>query len=265
MYSKFQLAAKYLKYYFTSSNGKGHGTHSPFIFHFITNILNDRKQYEEYVRVEMLRNQLVQDDTIIEIEDFGAGSVVNKTNKRTISTIAKNSAKPKKYGQLLFRMVKAYEPKQLLELGTSLGITTSYLALGNTNTNLITMEGSNEVSEVAGKNFETLGLQNIAIQRGNFDHALPDVIKNQSSFDFVFIDGNHRQEPTERYFTELLARINNNTIMIFDDIHWSKEMEAAWGTIKNHPEVRCTIDLFFIGIVLFRKEFFAKEHFVIRF
>lgn len=265
MYSRFQLAAKYLKYYFTSSNGKGHGTHSPFIFHFITNILNDKKQYEEYARVEKLRSQLLQNNTMLEIEDFGAGSSVNKTNKRTISSIAKNSAKPKKYGQLLFRLVKAYSPKQILELGTSLGVTSSYLTLGNTTANVITMEGANEVAEVAAKNFESLGLQNIAIQRGNFDHTLPDLIKRQASFDFIFIDGNHLQEPTERYFTELLTRINNDSIMIFDDIHWSKEMEAAWESIKSHPEVSCTIDLFFIGIVLFRKEFLAKQHFVIRF
>ena len=95
MYSRFQLAAKYLKYYFTSSNGKGHGTHSPFIFHFITNILNDRKEYNEYTKVEKLRSQLLNDNTILEIEDFGAGSGISKTNKRTISSIAKNSAKPK--------------------------------------------------------------------------------------------------------------------------------------------------------------------------
>ncbi|MEO5946819.1 MAG: class I SAM-dependent methyltransferase [Chitinophagaceae bacterium] len=265
MYSRFQLAAKYLKYYFTSSNGKGHGTHSPFIFHFITSILNDRKDYGEYAIVEKLRSQLVQDYSMLEIEDFGAGSTVNKTNRRTISSIAKNSAKPEKYGQLLFRMVKEYKPKQILELGTSLGITTSYLALGNTAAIVITMEGSEKVAEVAHKNFEGLELQNISIRTGNFDHTLPDVINNQPPYDFIFVDGNHRQEPTERYFTELLTRINNNSIMIFDDIHWSKEMEMAWDSIKSHTEVRCTIDLFFIGIVLFRKEFLDKEHFVIRF
>ena len=265
MYSRIQLAAKYLKYYVASSNGKGHGTHSPFIFHFITHILNDKKKYEEYTKVEKLRNQLLNDNTILEIEDFGAGSNINKTNKRTISSIAKNSAKPKKYGQLLFRMVREYKPKQILELGTSLGITTTYLAMGNNTANVITMEGAEKVAEVAHKNFESLELQNISVEKGNFDHILPAVINNRPSFDFIFIDGNHRQEPTERYFSKLLTRINNDTIMVFDDIHWSKEMEAAWDSIKSHPEVSCTIDLFFIGIVLFRKEFLAKQHFVIRF
>jgi hypothetical protein len=129
MYSKPQLLLKYLQYYFTASNSKGHGMHSPFIFEFITKVLNDRRVYPEYERVEALRSQLLNDHTVIEVEDFGAGSSVTKKNNRSISSIAKNSAKPKKFGQLLFRMVKYYQPANILELGTSLGITTSYLSL----------------------------------------------------------------------------------------------------------------------------------------
>lgn len=265
MYSKFQLAVKYLKYYFSSSNGKGHGTHSPFIFHFITNILNNKKQYKEYASVEELRSSLLANKTILEIEDFGAGSAVNKTNKRTVSAIAKNSVKPKKFGQLLFRMVRAYKPAQILELGTSLGVTTAYLALADPESNLVTLEGAKSVADMARSNLATLGIKNASIQEGNFDDTLPGILNNVSVLDLVFIDGNHRREPTERYFQQLLTRVNNDTIIIFDDIHWSMEMEAAWHFIKNHPEVRCTIDLFFIGIVLFRKEFIAKQHFAIRF
>src|SRR5689334_24934064 len=129
MYSKSQLLLKYLQYYFTSSNGKGHGTHSPFVFEFITKVLNDKSGYPEYAKVEELRNQLLQDETILNVEDFGAGSSVSKTNQRTISSIAKNAAKSKKLGQLLFRMVKFYQPSTILELWTSLGITSCYLVL----------------------------------------------------------------------------------------------------------------------------------------
>lgn len=265
MYSKWQIATKYLYYIFTASNGKGHGVHSPFLFLFITKILNDRKKYPEYKKVEELRKKLLLDNTKLTIEDFGAGSALNKSNKISIATIAKNAAKPKKFGQLLFRMVKTYQPKSILELGTSLGITTSYLSLAKSDANVITLEGANEIAEVATKNFNSMGLRNVRIINQNFDQALPAVVNELSSIDFIFIDGNHRQEPTERYFTELLTKVNNDTIMIFDDIHWSKEMEAAWKTIKEHPDVRCSIDLFFIGIVLFRKEFMAKQHFVIRF
>jgi predicted O-methyltransferase YrrM len=265
MYSKWRLAFKYIKYWFTASNDRGHGTHSPFLFHFITKVLNDKKLYPEYVKVEDQRKQLLKVETHLTLKDFGAGSSVSKTDQRTIASIAKNSAKPKKYGQLLFRMVKEYQPLTILELGTSLGITTSYLALANTGAKVISLEGADEVAKVATSNFNKLGVENVNLINGDFDNTLSSVIDSLTSVDFIFIDGNHRQEPTERYFNELLTKVNNDSMIIFDDIHWSKEMEASWETVKCHPDVRCTIDLFFIGIILFRKEFMAKQHFTIRF
>lgn len=265
MYSAFQLATKYIQYYLTASNGKGHGIHSPFIFHFITHILNDKQQYDAYEKTERLRNDLLQDHTLLTIEEMGAGSSINKTNQRTIASIARNAAKSKKFGQLLYRMVKTYQPEIILELGASLGITTSYLSLANPDAKLITLEGATAIAAEAKKNFETLQLQHISLIEGNFDHTLTAVVNSLSSIDFAFIDGNHRREPTERYFHQLLPKIGNDSILIFDDIHWSREMEEAWETIKNHPSARCTIDLFFIGIVFFRREFTEKQHFVIRF
>lgn len=265
MYSSFQLAIKYLNYYLTASNGKGHGIHSPFVFDLITKVMNDKTFYPEYAKVESLRDQLLKDETVLSVEDFGAGSSVSKTNQRTIASIAKNAAKSKKLGQLLFRMVKYYQPSTILELGTSLGITTSYLALAKTDAKMITMEGSKEIAGVAKNNFAKHNISNTTIIEGNFDSTLSSVVHGLSTVDFVFIDGNHRQEPTERYFQQLLAKTNNDSILVFDDIHWSKEMEAAWETIKKDDAVRCTIDLFFIGIVLFRSEFKEKQEFVIRF
>jgi len=265
MYSRSQLFFKYLQYYFTSSNGKGHGTHSPFVFEFITKVLNDKTVYSEYERVERLRNQLLNDNSILNVEDFGAGSSVSKTNQRTVSSIARNAAKSKKLGQLLFRMVKFYQPSTILELGTSLGITSSYLALANQDARMITMEGSKEIAEAARKNFRNLEIRNLEIVEGNFDDKLSSAITQLSSIDFVFIDGNHRKEPTERYFKELLAKMNKDSILVFDDIHWSNEMEAAWEAIKNNAAVTCSIDLFFIGIVFFRKEFKEKQDFAICF
>ena len=265
MYSKGQLLLKYLQYYFTASNGKGHGMHSPFVFEFIAKILNDKTVYPEYEKVEALRNQLLNDNTVLKVEDFGAGSVIDKKSKRSISSIAKNAAKPKKFGQLLFRMVKHYQPATILELGTSLGITTSYLSQAKPGARLITMEGSKEIAGVAKQNFKVIELKNVELIEGNFDDTLSSVVRGLSSVDFSFIDGNHRKEPTERYFKELLAKTNNDSILVFDDIHWSSEMEAAWETIKNNAAVTCSIDLFFIGIVFFRKEFKEQQHFVIRF
>lgn len=265
MYSRLQLFAKYLHYQFTAFNSKGHGMHSPFVFEFITKILNDKNEYPAYGKVEGLRKKLLADHSVLNVEDFGAGSSLSKKNKRSVSTIAKNAAKPKKYGQLLYRMIKYYQPQTILELGTSLGITTSYLSLANKDAKLTTLEGSKEIAAVAKNNFNVLGLHNTDIITGNFDDTLTSVIRGLSSLDFAFVDGNHRQEPTENYFEELLLKTHDHSVLVFDDIHWSREMEAAWKTIANHSAVTCSIDLFFMGIIFFRKEFKEKQHFKIRF
>ena len=265
MYNSFQLALKFLQYYFTASNGKGHGTHSPFVFDFITKVLNDKTRYAAYAMIENLRKQMLRDQTVLSIEDFGAGSAVSKTDERTVASIAKNAAKPKKYGQLLYRIVKTYRPQTILELGTSLGITTSYLSLANPGARIITLEGASSLAAVAKKNFNTLQIKNIELIEGNFDNTLSSSVLQLSPVNFVFVDGNHRHEPTVSYFQQILPHTNNDSILVFDDIHWSRDMEKAWESIKADKSVRCTIDLFFIGIVLFRREFKEKQHFVIRF
>lgn len=269
MYSPLQLAARYMRYYLTASNGKGHGTHSPFIFQMITQVLNDKENYPAYDTVETLRKKLKADSTQLTIEDMGAGSVTGTHRQRTVASIARNAAKPKKFGQLLYRVVKKYQPKTILELGTSLGITSAYLAKGSPAARVVTMEGAREVAALARQNFASLQLDNISLVEGNFDVTLPAAIEqlkdNNNAIDFAFIDGNHRQEPTERYFLELLPHLHNDSILVFDDIHWSPGMEKAWDFIKAHPSVRCTVDLFFIGLVFFRQEFREKQPFVIRF
>ncbi len=265
MYSAFQVAYKFLHYYLTASNAKGHGIHSPFVFEFITKVLNDRKNYPAYEKVEQLRKQLLVDNTLLEIEDFGAGSSISKTNQRTVASIAKNAAKPKKFGQLLYRMNQFYKPETIIELGASLGITTSYLASANSSVKIITLEGADAIAGVAAKNFKSLELKNIELIKGNFDKTLPSIIQHHSSIGFAFIDGNHRYAPTLNYFNKLLSRSNSSTILVYDDIHWSRDMEQAWQEIKNNSLVSCTIDLFFIGIVFFKKEIKEKQHFKIRF
>jgi predicted O-methyltransferase YrrM len=265
MYSSSKLAVKYLQYFFTASNGKGHGVHSPFVFEFITKVLNDKTEYDCYKNIEQLRKQLKQDNTLLTIEDFGAGSRLHPSYKRKVSEIATSSLKPKKFSQLLFRMVNYYKLYNILELGTSLGITTAYLAFANEKNKVITMEGAKEIAAIARKNFQQLQLKNIEIVEGNFDSNLPDVMNDLSSVDFAFVDGNHRKEPTIKYFKQLLSKINNNSILVFDDVHWSKEMEEAWEYIKQHSSVTLSIDLFFIGIIFFRNEQLEKQHFAIRF
>jgi len=266
MVSKLRFIQKYCRYYLTASNGRGHGIHSPFVFQFVTAILNDNRHFYAYEHVEHLRRQLLQDNRLLTLDDFGAGSQMMQTNQRPVSFIAATSAKPKKYSRLMFRMVNYFKPETVLELGTSLGVTTAYLAAGKADAHVITMEGAQAVAEIALENFASLGLENIQIIQGNFDNTLPLTMKAlPKNIDFVFMDGNHRYEPTIRYFNTILPKLHEYSVVVVDDIHWSDEMEKAWNELKQHESVTLTIDLFFIGLIFFRKENKVKQHFNVRF
>jgi predicted O-methyltransferase YrrM len=162
-------------------------------------------------------------------------------------------------------MIDYYGPKQIIELGTSLGITTAYLASANPDAKVTTFEGSSAIAQLARQNHQLLGLTNIDLIEGNFNEQLPRWLAQNKSVDFAFIDGNHAFKPTMAYFESLLAVVQDHTVLVFDDIHWSEEMEEAWAQISAHPTVTLSIDLFFIGVVFFRKEFAQKQQVSIRF
>jgi predicted O-methyltransferase YrrM len=265
MYSPLIAAAKYIQYYLQANNGKGHGVHSPFVYSFIKEVLNDKRNFYAFTKIESIRKQLQQNKTLIEVTDFGAGSKTGLTKYRTIQQITNSSLKPKKYAQLLFKMVHYYQPKTILELGTSLGITTAYLASANENARVITMEGAPNIAAIAQQNFTQLNLKNIQIITGNFNETLAKTLNTIDTVDFAFLDGNHQYQPTLNYFTMLLPKLQGNSIVVLDDIHWSKEMEQAWYEIKEHNAVTLSIDLHFIGILFFSNQFIKKQHFNIRY
>ena len=265
LYSKLQLAKKYFHYYITASNGKGHGVHSPFVFDFIKHVLNDKTPYGCYKKIEAIRKALLQNHGTITVQDFGAGSTVIKSDERVIAKMAQSSLKPKKFAQLLYRIVAYYQPTTLIELGTSFGITSAYLASANAAAKLYTCEGAPGVARIAQDNFDTLQLSNIIMVEGDFNRTLPALLYGLKQIDFAFVDGNHRKSSTLDYFEQLLQHSGNDSIFIFDDIHWSAEMEVAWSDIKKHPSVTQTIDLFFIGIVFFNADFVTRLHHVVRF
>lgn len=239
--------------------------HSPFVFDFILNVLNNKSNYQPPPEIEQLRKELLSDKRLIEIQEMGAGSRTHSANERAINQIARSALKSKRLAQVLFRLVKHYQPQTIVELGTSLGITTSYLSKANPECSIITIEGSDSIASVANENFQKLNCVNIRQLKGNFDNVLPSVIGQLSSIDMAYIDGNHRYQPTVNYFHQFLPKAHGQTILVFDDIHWSMEMEKAWKEIKSHSSVQYTIDIFFLGFVFFRQEFKVKQNFAIRF
>lgn len=266
-YTPLQLGWRYLNHYATALNSRGHGIHSPFVYSFVRNLLMDNRSYPEYGQVEALRKTLLADQTLINITDFGAGSGSSgkRHQPRSIATIAKTAAKPVRLGQLLFRSVRYFQPQSILELGSSLGITTSYLAAAAPNTNLISIEGDPALAALAGRNLRQGGFQQARIMTGTFEEVLPEALSSFGKLDFVFLDGNHRLDPTLGYLRQILPFTHPGTVLVFDDIHWSGEMEAAWQQIQQNPAVTGTIDLFFLGFVFFRREFQQRQHFPIRF
>jgi predicted O-methyltransferase YrrM len=205
---------------------------------------------------------LFSNNSKINVTDFGKGSTVFNTNSREISRIARIAGISKKRSQLLIRIVAYFSSKQILELGTSLGIGTASMSIGNPNSNITSIEGCSETARIAQEQFDLHSLTNINLQIGDLNTILPKIVINQS-YDLIYFDGNHQKEATINYFNECLKHSHNDSVFIFDDIHWSKEMEQAWEIIKESPNVTVTIDTFYWGFVFFRKEQ-RKEHFIIR-
>ena len=261
--SKQHQILSYVKYWLSARGA--HSTHSPFVFSFINEVLKDKRQFYAFEQIEGLRDELHKNDTEIEIKDFGAGSLHNKTNTRKISEIAKNAGRSKKHGELLFRIANYFELNNILELGTSLGLGTSYLAKAREKSQIITIEGCPSIRKVSEKNFESIGLKNINAYEGNFDDILENLLEKHPNFDLIFVDGNHRKLPTIKYFNLLKKYIHPNSLIIFDDIHWSKEMSEAWAEIKEDTSVKITIDLFQFGLVFFMKGVKEKQHFTLRY
>lgn len=260
--AKMDIIINYLKYLKNAQTK--FDIHSPFLFDLLTKVFDDNTEYAEYNKVEKLKTEILQDKTIISVTDLGAGSKVDKGNQRSISRIAKNSSKSQKIGRFLFRLAKYFQADNILELGTSVGLGSMYLALANPGSKIITIEGCPNISKIAKENFKNLEIENIEVQTGNFDDVLPPILESAGNFDFVFIDGNHREEPTKRYFELCLDKVTNETIFVFDDIHWSEGMENAWQHIQNHSRVTLTVDIFHMGLAFIRQEL-TKEHFVIRY
>lgn len=258
----FQFITDYLKHRLTAKSR--HGTHSPFVYKLADEVIYDFNDKSEYKNIEEQRKKLFNDDSVITVTDLGAGSQLNKNRTKKVSQIAKNALKSPRLAKLIYRLAKNTKAKSAIELGTCLGITTAYLAKTDAQTEVITIEGCPQTAEVARKNFQELNLENIELHVGNFDLILPDIIARQPSLDFVYIDGNHRKDATLNYFKWCLSKVTENSLLIFDDIYWSEGMKEAWTEIKNHPDVTVTIDLFWIGLVYFKKGQ-AKEHFKLKF
>ena len=212
--------------------------------------------------IELFKEALLKNHEQIDITDFGAGSKVFKGNKRIVSKLASKAGISRKRGELLFKTVNYFKPKTILEIGTSLGISSTYMASAFQDTKVYTLEGCPVIAGIAKNNFFDFNFNNIELVVGEFEKTLPLVLNNKK-IDLVYFDGNHQKEPTIAYFKQCLQAAHEDSVFIFDDIHWTSSMEDAWEFIKSHKSVTISLDTYKWGMVFFKKNR-VKQHFCLR-
>ena len=253
---RLRFILKYFSHFFDAKNTRGHGIHSPYLYRFTQNAIYEKNPFYVFPKIELLRENLKFDERKLFVKDYGTG-----TDRETrVLDIAKASLKSPKWAQLLYRVVNFTKAQQVLELGTSLGLTAAYMAAVNSEINCVSMEGSDEIAGIARENFEKLEIENVDIIVGDIDEILEMHLAATDKLDVVFFDANHRSEAVMKYFNQCIEHIHPDSVFIFDDIYWSADMEKAWNEIRKDKRVTATIDLFEIGIVFFNKNFPKKTY-----
>ncbi len=262
--NKIWLTKSYLTYLAKAKTR--YKVHSPFVFDLVENVLKDKTEYPECRKIETYKKNISKSKTIIETVDFGVRSK-NKpytTTLEKLGSVVKHRSQHKKQARLLYRLSRYFQPENILEFGTAAGISTAYIKAPIPESKMISMEGCASLASVANNNLKRLKINNTDISIGDFDVTLPTVLKEFKKLDFVFFDGNHRRKPTLDYFNRCVELAHEDTIFIFDDIHWSSGMEEAWNTIKKDERVSISLDIFWFGLIFFHKGI-IKQDFIIRY
>ena len=281
--------SSWLKHQLTARNTGGHGVHSPYLFEWVRMVMSDKNTYYVWDEIEEIRQEMLKDTRELEFVDYGSGGPLSTSpskgrsaNMRRVCDIAKGSLARRKEAQLLARLVgwlgrplltspsrggigdEASEDRKgltIVELGTSLGVTTAYLAAMDSRNKVVTYEGCPAVAEVARANWEKLGLSNIACVVGEITvDSLQLAVDSLSGIDVAFIDANHTYEATLTYFNALASRVHEKSVVVVDDIHYNEDMEKAWKAICADERVTTTMDLYRMGLVFFDKHYWRKHY-----
>ena len=247
-------ACGYFWYLLTARHRWGYGLHSPFMYDFCRQVLW-RSNREALFRVRSRVRALKKDTRMVACpDDPGAGSAVLSSDGEPVGRIVGRSSVSYKYGKVLYAAARVFNPSTILELGASVGISTMYLCEGAPQADVYTIEACREKLAVCRENARLLGHDHLHPVQGSFAKVVPGLLRGISSPDIVFIDGDHRKDKVLEYFEQIVPHLQHDSLVIFDDIHWSKEMTRAWEILTTHPGVKVSVDLFRVGILLFRRE-----------
>lgn len=274
----------YLRHSLTARHTGGHGIHSPYLFEWVRMVMSDENSYYAWREIEKVRANMLADTREVEFEDYGsraaycledgsrtAYSLENGSGaayglvfreRRRVCDIAKRSLAKKKYAQMLARLVNWLDDGlTIVELGTSLGVTTAYMAAMDSRNKVVTYEGCSEVATIAKENWKSLGIRNIECRVGEIT---ADVLERDlDEVDVAFIDANHTYTSTLAYFNVLAKKVHAKSVIVVDDIHYNPEMERAWKEICADERVTSTMDLYQMGLAFFDKHYW-KRHYGIR-
>jgi len=244
-------------------NRRGHGIHSPFVFDLVCRVFGNKPDPEVVSLSETIRKRLRGDKRIIDVHRLGAGASGNGKRSATVSEIAAKSSVTSKYGRFLANMSSEFGKHLVVELGTAAGISTIYLAAANRDARVITMEGNRALAQIAAENFKNAGVDNVLVLEGPFSENIVKVKQAGMVPGLIFIDGDHRKGPLLEYFDQLLKISDSQTVLIFDDINYSEEMNEAWEIIRNNENVALSVDIYRMGILFLRKGMTRNNYVII--
>jgi predicted O-methyltransferase YrrM len=254
-------ALQYIRYLLIA---KGiHRAHSAFIFDLFENVLNEEKSFYCFETIEDERKKLIRSSEVVEVEDFGAGSKYTSNKRRAISSIATTALKRPKYARLIFRLITHLNYKEVLELGTSLGVTTSYLSMAVGGGRVETIEGSKIIHQFAKDLGSELGFSNVGYYHSTFTAQLPKLLEGRM-YDLIFIDGHHQGDALLHYVEMTKNHLNEGGCFVIDDINWSSDMQATWRKLMSDDQFSLSLDFFEMGL-LFKRSGMVKQDHVIRY
>ena len=273
-------AKSWLRHQLTAWNTGGEGVHSPYLFEWVRMVMMDKNAYYIWGEIERCREKMLRDERELEFVDYGSGKLKGENGeRRRVCDIARRSLAKRKYAQMLSRLVNwlgashslengsgtAYSLEfrglTIVELGTSLGVTTAYMAAMDSRNRVVTFEGCEAVANIAKENWKALNINNIECRVGKID--VEELVRDIERLDVAFIDANHTYMSTCEYFDVLAGKVREKSVIVVDDIHYSEEMEKAWKAICADERVTSTIDLYQMGLVFFDKHYW-KRHYTMR-
>ena len=235
---------------------RGHGIHSPFLFRLITEVVENRTSLPEYKIFKGLKSYVLD-----LLDGFSEPSLSNiyhqfKVPSSNPHQLYRKIELPLRYSKVVFRLIREFKPSSVVYYGPSLGASLVIIAMAN-NDNHIYQFINDAACELVSKEL----LKDSAISNVHFfqENEVPSV-----DHEFVVINYPGNPVVSQNMAQKCLHVHGDDDVLIIRGIHESKEMEVIWRELIASESVRVSLDLFEIGIALFRKGL-QKENFIQRF